>query len=306
MAIDHDHYRVLDEFITKSKFLRRGAVITDLDGTAVHETNGQTIIHRDVEAGLKKVYESGRPVIINTLRFPLSVIRTFAKEWYSLSGASIPCVLLNGSQVGYIISEEDEFIFKQVSAFTLKEIEIQKIVTTLQRFGNVVNDIILFYYPEDWRKGELIWTPVPDKIESIKNKYRSAESVFSSGLEELTNRLLQEPICMILMLIDTSEDKLMAYQHTKKNNFFTTDSVDKLSGTEEIARLMNFDLEESVGAGDSAMDVFLSGTGLSVHVRNQYLPFRGKKSTIKLPDFHDFGDLLERLSQKQNEHVISR
>jgi hypothetical protein len=40
---------------------------------------------------------------------------------------------------------------------------------------------------------------------------------------------------MIFLLIDIPEDKLMAYQHTKKNNFFNTQGVDKLSGAISIS-----------------------------------------------------------------------
>ena len=64
MAISDIQLRLLEEFFQHSHFMSKGAVITDLDGTAVHEDNGVTIIHRDVEMGLKKIYEAGRPVVI--------------------------------------------------------------------------------------------------------------------------------------------------------------------------------------------------------------------------------------------------
>ncbi|MEJ7680255.1 MAG: hypothetical protein WKG06_20855 [Segetibacter sp.] len=45
---------------------------------------------------------------------------------------------------------------------------------------------------------------------------------------------------MIFLLIDIPQDKLMAYQHTKKSSFFTHKDVDKLSGAEHIAHLLHF------------------------------------------------------------------
>ena len=87
--------------------------------------------------------------------------------------------------------------------------EIDRILGTIERFGDVMKDIILFYYPEDWEQGEIIWTPVKERIPVIENKYRSASTVFSSSIEVLSTCLHEQPICMILMLIDTSEDRLM-------------------------------------------------------------------------------------------------
>ena len=81
MQLNDEQVIQLDEFYNNSLFMTQGAVITDLDGTAVHESGGRTIIHQSVEIGLKKIYELGRPIIINTLRFPLSVIRTFGVDW---------------------------------------------------------------------------------------------------------------------------------------------------------------------------------------------------------------------------------
>ena len=69
---------------------------------------------------LNRIYELGRPVVLNTLRFPLSVIRTFGKEWYKISNGVIPTVLMNGSQLGYIIeNEKGEFEFEEIAAFPL-------------------------------------------------------------------------------------------------------------------------------------------------------------------------------------------
>ncbi len=300
MPLSKDAQSQLQEFVKDSLFKFKGAIITDLDGTVVHEFEGFSVIHKDVELGLKKVYEMGRPVVINTLRFPLSVIRTFAKEWYKISKLPIPVVLLNGSQLGYIILHEDKFLFEQLVAFPLTTIEIQELLKTIRQFRqDKFEDLIVFYYPEDWRLGEVIWTPVKEKIPSLQQKYSSASLVTSTTEDELERLLLEKPVCMVLLLINLAEDKLMAYQHTKGNNFITHSGINKLSGTIQMANLLEFDMDESVGAGDSNMDIFLQGTGLSVHVRNQGLPFLGKKATIRLNDFHELGDLFNSLASLQ-------
>jgi hydroxymethylpyrimidine pyrophosphatase-like HAD family hydrolase len=305
MALTHEQSVLLNEFVENTDFINTGAVITDLDGTAVHEVDGVTIIHNDVESGLKMIYEAGRPIVINTLRFPLSVIRTFGKAWYKISNAPIPVVLLNGSQLGYINKTEDGFDFTQLAAFPLRELEINKVLSTIERFEDVINDLVLFYYPEDWKKGEIIWTVSKEKIPALQDKYRSASAVISTPLDELPAILNKESVCMILLLIDVPGDTLMAYQHTERNNFFTREKVDKLYGSMHIARKLGFELEDSVGAGDSGMDVFLAGTGLSVHVRSNDLPFKGKRSTIRLQNFHDFGILLRQLVQKHKQQSLT-
>jgi hypothetical protein len=80
----------LRQFIEQFSFATSGVVITDLDGTAVHELQGKIVIPKEVELGLMRHYERGRPLILNSLRFPLSVIRTFGQDWYKLSNAPIP------------------------------------------------------------------------------------------------------------------------------------------------------------------------------------------------------------------------
>src|SRR5687767_7868106 len=93
---------VLKQFLIQSRFATGGGVVTDLDGTAVHEEHGRVYIPQQVEIGLKRLYELGRPVVLNSLRFPLSVMRTFGKEWLAIANAPIPVVSLYGSQIGYV------------------------------------------------------------------------------------------------------------------------------------------------------------------------------------------------------------
>jgi hydroxymethylpyrimidine pyrophosphatase-like HAD family hydrolase len=304
MILKDDQISRLQFFFENSNFSREGAVITDLDGTAVHEFEGRTVIHRSVETGLKRIYNVGRPIVINTLRFPLSVIRTFAKDWYLISNAAIPVVLLNGSQLGFITKHEEEFAFEQLASFPLAADEIHTVFNGIKKLAeDNIDDVILFYYPEDWKAGEIIWTANAERIPHLQQKYTSASSVTSTSLEDLGKELLSKPICMILLLIDIPADRLMAYQHTKQNNFITHRGVNKLYGAEKMASLLQFDLAHSVGAGDSEMDTFLKGVGLAVHVGNPSLSYEGISDTIRLQDFIEFGDLLFRFADMQRDTV---
>ena len=300
MTLNQDQIARLEHFFGSSYFSTSGAVITDLDGTAVHEFEGRTVIHRSVEIGLRKIYNLGRPIVINTLRFPLSVIRTFAKDWYLISNTSIPVILLNGSQLGHITKIENEFAFEQIAAFPLSTDEIDTVLGGINRLADdQVSDIILFYYPADWKKGEIIWTPNVERIPHLQHKYRSASTVLSMGIDELAKELMKEPVCMILLLVDIPSDRLMAYQHTKRSNFFTHKGVDKLSGAQQMSEQLKFKLTQSIGAGDSDMDIFLKGVGLSVHVGNPSLPYEGISDTLRLRDFIEFGDLLYLFAEMQ-------
>ena len=198
MQLNDEQVIQLDEFYNNSLFMSQGAVITDLDGTAVHESGGRTIIHQSVEIGLKKIYELGRPIIINTLRFPLSVIRTFGVDWYKISNAPIPVILLNGSQLGYIEKNDNEFVFQQLAAYTLEAQEMQEILNTVKKFlDGGITELLFFYYPEDWTKGEIIWTPLPDKIPSLQKKYKSASSVISTSFDQLCDLMMKQKVCMV-------------------------------------------------------------------------------------------------------------
>ena len=120
MALNAEVEAKLERFINESAFATSGVVVTDLDGTAVHEHQGKITIPKEVELGLMRHYERGRPLILNSLRFPLSVIRTFGQEWYKLSNAPIPTITLNGSLMGYVKkTEEAELVFEEAAAFPL-------------------------------------------------------------------------------------------------------------------------------------------------------------------------------------------
>lgn len=286
------------EFFLRSGFAERGAVITDLDGTAVHEEQGRIYIPPPVEFGLRAVYERGRPVVLNSLRFPLSVMRTFGKEWLAIARAPIPVVSMNGSQFGFVTTDEKgELCFEELAAFPLSANEIDSVLAGVDALlADDIRDVLLFYYPRDWRLGEIIWTPVAEKVLHVKEKYTSASSVIAVETQKLAEMLHAEEICMIFLLIERPADDLMAYQHSKPSSFFTAKGVDKLAGTAAIAEPLGFDLAASVGAGDTPMDNFLNGVGLSVHVGPHELPFRGSLNTIKLQNSFELGDLLFHLA----------
>ena len=298
MALSLQVENAIGDFAHSSGFTEHGGVVIDLDGTAVHEENGLTMIPRPVELGLKALYDRGRPVVLNSLRFPLSVMRTFGKEWLAISHSPIPVISMNGSQVGYVQRDKkDEICFEEIAAFPLTANEIDACLAGVDALlADHIRDVLLFYYPRDWRMGEIIWTPLAAKVEHVKEKYRSASAVSAVEPEKLQEQLHKEEICMIFLLIERRADELMAYQHSKPSSFFTTKGVDKLSGAQAAADYIGFDMNASLGAGDTPMDVFLNGVGMAVQVGTNELPFRGLQSTIRVADSFELGDVMFRLA----------
>lgn len=293
----------LRQFLSKSAFGSRGGIVTDLDGTIVHEHQGRIYIPQPAELALKELYDLGRPLILNSLRFPLSVLRTFGKDWYNLSNASIPTITLNGSLLGFIAkTAQDELVFEESEAFPLTAQEIDEVLVGIKGLlDGGINNLLVFYYPRDWRMGEIIWTPVAEKVLPVKEKYVSASAVSAVEFAKLRDQMLSEEICMIFLLIEAPRDTLMAYQHTKKNNFFTHKGVDKLFGAKSMADDLSIDLADSIGAGDTEMDRFLSGVGLAILVGRHNLEFQGSFQTIKIKDSFELGDLLFRVAEIQRE-----
>lgn len=299
MTISEEVEAKLQGFLRQSAFASEGVVVTDLDGTAVHEYQGKIVIPKEVELGLMRHYERGRPLILNSLRFPLSVIRTFGQDWYKLSNAPIPTVTLNGSLMGYVRkTDEGELAFEEAAAFPLTKDEIIEALAGVQGLlAGGIKNVLVFYYPRDWRIGEVIWTPVPENVIPVKEKYRSASAVTAVEFQKLQNQMLAEEICMIFLLVDAPEDQLMAYQHTRRSNFITHKGVDKLLGAQTMANLLHCDLRDSIAAGDTELDTFLSGAGLAVIVGAQQLSFRGVIDTIKLNSSLELGTLLFRAAE---------
>jgi len=308
MLLSDEAEAKLQQFIAQSSFATSGVVVTDLDGTAVHEDRGRIIIPKEVELGLMRHYERGRPLMLNSMRFPLSVIRTFGQDWYKLSNGPIPTVTLNGSLLGFIKkTDESELVFEEAAAFPLTKEEILEALEGVQGLvNNGFKNVLVFYYPRDWRSGEVIWTPVPENILPLKERYRSASAVTAVEFPKLQEQLLAEDICMIFLLIDAPEDQLMAYQHTKRSNFITHKGVDKLSGARAMSELLRCDLRDSIGAGDAELDTFLSGVGLALIVGNQELNFHGLIDTIKLDNSFELGNLLFRAAELAVNHKEAR
>ncbi len=306
MPISSLQHEAIEEFFQQSQFFKCGAVITDLDGTAIHEYQGKYSIPSEVEAGLKKIYDLGRPIVINTLRFPLSVMRTFGKDWYRISNRPIPTVLMNGSLLGYILEDEqNELIYQEIAAFPLTETEVDEVIAIVKDLvDKKADDILVFFYPRDWQRGEIIWTPAEEKKQAVAKKYVSASEVISGSVTSLEKRLKEQEVCMIFLLIDVPQDQLMAYQHTRQSNFFTHKEVDKEYGAHRLSEYLKFDMLHSVGAGDSEMDTFLKSVGLSIQVGNNSLPYKGIHSSIFASGSGELGDLLFTLAGFQQKLAV--
>ena len=286
--------RELRAFLAPGGFARSGAVITDLDGTAVVEREGRIYLPPEVELGLKRVHDLGRPVIANTLRFPLSVIRVFGAEWHRATGTDLPLVSLKGSQIGRVVtSASGETSFEEWHADPLSAAEIGEVLAGVEGMvADGVDDLLVFSYPRDWTQGERIWTPNPRRVDAARAKYLSASSVTSSEIGALRDRLLAEPVCMLFLLIDVPRDHLMAYQHTNRASFFTHAGVSKRTGAEAIAAHLGIDLAESIGAGDASPDDFLAACGFAVIVGSNTVDYKGLRSTVRVEGIAALGELL--------------
>jgi hypothetical protein len=301
MALPAEIISTLQDFRAASEFASRGGVITDLDGTALHERNGRVFVAESVAEGLKALADRGRPVVLNTLRFPLNVIRSFGREWSAITRQPAPLVSLNGAILGLLTpQDEDATSFQELAAFPLSAPEAK---ATLDRVGSLLeaglSEIVVFVYPRDWRAGEIVWTPAQDRVAALRSKLGGASRVFAGPLERLAALVLSHETCMLSVQVDAPEDRRMAYQHVDPLQFVTTAGVDKLSGAREAAARLDFDLQQSVGAGDTPMDRFLEGVGLAVHVGPQTLDFRGRVDTLRLGSPAELGYALFELARQE-------
>lgn len=297
MADAHPH-DLVSRFLARSSFRERGGVITDLDGTAVHEVDGRIAIAPGVIEGLRQVWTGGRPIVLNTLRFPLNVIRTFGRAWYDISSAPVPLVSLNGAILGDIdLDRAGGIVFRERTALPLPG---ERIAAALAEVEAMLSDgldaLSVFIYPRDWQQGEIVWTSDAARVPAIVAKYKSASEVFAGPTDVLAARLAASEPCMLFFMVEAPADRLMAYQHARPASFLTADGVDKLSGARAAAALLGFDLPESVGAGDTPMDRFLEGVGLGVHVGPLALDFRAAHGEVRIGSAAELGAILHQLA----------
>lgn len=275
--------------------------MTDLDGTAVVERYGQVYVAESVAEGLGALVELGRPVVINTLRFPLNVIRSFGREWSRITSAPLPLVSLNGAVLGNLVpTSAGETTFEETDVFPIPDSLLDDVVQRVDTLlGDGIDDIVLFQYPCDWREGERIWTPRPERVAALRLRHGSASEVTSTTLSGLRRALIGRGSTMLSLVVDIPDDRRMAYQHASPAGFISAPGVDKLFGAREAARRVGFDLGHSVGAGDTPMDTFLSGVGLALEIGPFPLDFRGLVATIRLRDPGEMGAVLFELARLQ-------
>jgi hydroxymethylpyrimidine pyrophosphatase-like HAD family hydrolase len=300
MPLSEETRQSIDRFLESSRFASRGAVFTDLDGTAVHEIEGRLLISEAMERGLKRVYDAGRPVVLNSLRFPLSVLRAFGAEWYRIAGAPIPTVCLNGSLIGRVIQAGDgSLAFDEIEAHPLREAEVKELLEGVRGMLDAgADELLVFAYPRDWREGEILWTPRREHVPELMQKYASAAKVEGGSYGALEARLLGAPHCMLFLLIEAPQDRLMAYQHTRRSQFVTHSGVDKRFGAERIAAHLGVELADSVGAGDTELDTFLCGVGLAVLVGAGAPKLTGLRDTLRVESPLELGEVLARLAER--------
>ncbi len=289
----------LTTFLHQAPFGTTGAVILDLDGTTLHEEEGQITVPGSIKRGLRGLHALGRPIILNTLRFPQSVIRTIGPDWIAINQEPIPGIFLNGSLIGQLEKNgQGELQFREFKSFLLTEQEIDTVIDGLEKLVSAgLKDMLLFYYPRDWQLGERIWTPDPTQIPAIREKYTSCSSVVATSLTELRSELKLGETCMIFLLINAEGDQLMAYQHTHKHSYFTNNATDKTTGAIWLTTHLNVSLDCSLGAGDTELDTFLNAVGLSLQIGKRVLPYQGKHATLRLEHPRELGMCLEELAE---------
>ena len=273
---------------------KKSFLVLDLDGTALLEDHGKVFISSSVEKGVKAIHDHNMPVVLNTLRFPLSVITTVGEAWYQIADVPILTILLNGSLLGYIKCVDGHLQYEEIAAFVLNSDEIRTMLEGISQLCKAgIDDVLFFYYSRDWKEGETVWTPQPEKIPELQRKFVSASRVFSSSIDELSAELLRREICMTSLFIDHPQDRLMAYQHSKRNSFFTGKGINKATGLCAMAEYLKLSAIDALGAGDTEMDTFLSEVGCAVIVGEGKLPFRGRRETLRVETPVELGEMIQ-------------
>ncbi|QMU27098.1 HAD hydrolase family protein [Adhaeribacter radiodurans] len=298
MALTEEQKKLIQNFISQPTFRQHGGLLTDLDGTIVLQRNGKFIIPLEVQTGLNKLYQRNCPIILNTIRFPLSIIKTFAAVLYPLAQKPIPVISLNGSQWGYIsLGENQEYRFTEAGAQPLKQADIQSCLANIQLLvQQQVPDIAVFYYPRDWTKGEIIWTSVETQVGEIAQSYPSASHVYSSSLAILENHLKAEDISMIFLLV--KKDHLAGtFLQRNFQDFYTSTGVNKLTGAHAFVNQLGRTLKQFIGAGDTPMDVFLQETGAVIKVGNLPLDFECSGPLLPIETVPEMGEVFTQIAE---------
>ena len=298
MALTEEQKILIQDFASHPDFRQYGGLITDLDGTIVQHQDGNYVIPLEVQAGLKELYQDNCPVILNTLRFPLSIIKTFAAVLHPIAQSAIPVISLNGSQWGYIsTAKNEEFSFTEAGAQPLKPAEIEGFMADIQLLvQNKVPNIAAFYYPRDWTKGEIIWSPEESRLSDMVQTYKSASQVYSSSLAILEKNLAAEEICMIFLLVKKDLIQGAHLQHNLKD-FYTTAGVNKLAGAHAFVNQLGRNLKNFIGAGDTPMDVFLQETGAVLKVGNLPLDFDCQATILPVETVSEIGEVFTQVAE---------
>lgn len=294
MPLTKQQKQEISDFSDSLDFMHKGGLMTDLDGTVIQQKDGRYFMPDPVRTGLMDIYNTHCTVIINTMRFPLSVIKTFADDWYNISKASVPLVSLNGSQTGFVHKEKSGFTFEETDAFPLKNKDITTFISDL---NNVLKDggkPIVFYYPRDWKKGEIIWTPDKGLVKEMKEKYRSASHVYGADIQKLHEDLNAEDISMIFLLPGADPDNSARFTGFK--DFYSHHNVDKLYGAKKMISQLGRKIDHFIGAGDTPMDVFLKEVGLVLKVGTMNLNFDCKSTVLQIDRLDEIGEVFTELS----------
>ena len=177
-------------------------MITDLDGTAVPSFREDSDPQRGrtrSDASLR----AGPAADLNSLRFPLSVIRTFGQDWYKLSNAPIPTVTCNGSLMGYVKkTDEGELAFEEAAAFPLTRGEIVEALEGATTAGrrDQKHPCLLLSARLAHRRSDL--DTGAGEHHSGEGEVPQRSSVTAIEFQKLQDQMLAEDICMIFLLID--------------------------------------------------------------------------------------------------------
>ena len=131
------------------------------------------------------------PVVLNTLRFPMSVISTVGEAWYQIADVPILTVLLNGSVLGYIKCDDGQLHYEELAAFPLAHPEIASMLKGVrQLIEGGIDDLLVFFYSRNWKEGETLWTPKNERVAALQKKIRECVARVLGSVDQLTEELV--------------------------------------------------------------------------------------------------------------------